>query len=215
MANTWPYTYLWCRSTGKSRGVSVADTQHELQIGSKDSIVNWNQYCRDIAVSHFIKNPIQIGGPKENSTGPVDFWRLWSCNTKEGFLLPAPCQNATTLMPLIIQWVRLGTKIWSDMWGAYIGLVLLPKVPSTMLLTTNITLSILILGWQQIMSRQCGSGLKQNLNQCSTQQIMTWFQITWQSSCGTRNSRNILISTFGCKLPNSTLYELHGKKQLF
>ena len=39
-------------------------SQHELQIGSKDSIVNWNQYCRDIAVSHFIKNPIQIGGPR-------------------------------------------------------------------------------------------------------------------------------------------------------
>ena len=56
--------YLSCRSAGKSRGVSVADSQHELQIGSKDSIVDWNQYCRDIAISHFIKNPIQIGGPQ-------------------------------------------------------------------------------------------------------------------------------------------------------
>ena len=91
----------------------------------------------------------------------------------------------------------------------------LPKVSSMMLLTTNITLSILKLAWQQTMLRQCCSRLKQNSNQCLAQQIVTWFQITWQSSCGTRDSRNILISTFGLKLPNSTLYELHGKKRLF
>ena len=61
MANTWP-TYLWCRSAGKSRGVSVADAQHELQIGSEHSVVDWNQYCRDIGVSNVINNPVQIGG---------------------------------------------------------------------------------------------------------------------------------------------------------
>ena len=41
--------------------MSVADAQHELQIGSEHSIVHWNQHCRDIAVSHFINNPVQIG----------------------------------------------------------------------------------------------------------------------------------------------------------
>ena len=54
-------TYLWCRSAGKSREVSVEDAQHELQIGNEHSIVDWNQYCRDIAVSHFLNNPVQIG----------------------------------------------------------------------------------------------------------------------------------------------------------
>ena len=58
-------TYLWCRSAGKSRGMSMADAQHELQIRSKHSIVDWNQYCRDIAISHFINNPVQIGGPRQ------------------------------------------------------------------------------------------------------------------------------------------------------
>ena len=56
-------TYLWYRSARKSRGGSVADAQHELQVGSKHSIAEWNQYCRDIAASHFINNPIQIGSP--------------------------------------------------------------------------------------------------------------------------------------------------------
>ena len=91
--------------------------------------------------------------------------------------------------------------------------VLLLQVSSTMLWTTNITLSILILGLQQTMSRQCGSGLKQNLNQCLAQQIVTWFQITWQSSCGIRDLKNILTSTFRLNLPNSTLFELNGKKK--
>ena len=84
---------------------------------------------------------------------------------------------------------------------------------STMLRTTNITLSILILGLQQTMSRQCGSGPKQNLIQGSAQQIVAWFQITWESSCGTKDSKNILTSTFELKLLSSNLYELDGKSK--
>lgn len=34
--------YLWCKSAGKSRGVSVAGAQHELQIKSEHSIADWN-----------------------------------------------------------------------------------------------------------------------------------------------------------------------------
>ena len=45
--------------------------------------------------------------------------------------------------------------------------------------------------------------------------IVTWFQITWRSSCGTRDSKNILASTFGLKLLNWTLYSLHGKNTTF
>ena len=61
--------------------------------------------------------------------------------------------------------------------------------------------------WQQ--------AIKQNLNRCSAQQAVAWFQITQQSSCGTRDSRNILASTFGLNFPTSTLYEINGKNNVF
>ena len=132
--------------------------------------------------------------------------------TKEGSLLPVLRRNAATLMSLIIQWVRLRIEISNNMWGAYSYIVAQGfqydvvnhqynfEDPNTKVTTNHVEAT-----WQ----------LKQNLNQCSTQQIVTWFQITWQSSCETRDSRNILIFTFGLKLLDSTLYELHSKKQLF
>ena len=34
------FTFLWCRSAGKSRGMSMGNAQHELEIWSEHSIVN-------------------------------------------------------------------------------------------------------------------------------------------------------------------------------
>ena len=86
-----------------------------------------------------INNTIQLGDPghifetdgslfsirKYNQGRTVpEKWNFGGSDpaTKEGFLLPVPRWNATTLMPLIIQWVRLVTEIWSDMWHAYNGI---------------------------------------------------------------------------------------------
>ena len=56
-------TSIWVMSAGKSRGLSVKDVQAQLDIGHAGTVVDWNQYCRDIAVQYFLNNPVQLGGP--------------------------------------------------------------------------------------------------------------------------------------------------------
>ena len=130
----------------------------------------------------------------------MDIWRLWSCN--QGRLFAASSASKCRYFDWCLS--SYSGSRWEQKFEAACGvltMVLLLKVSSPMLLTTDITLLILILKWQQTMSRQYGSEVKENLNQCSVQQIMAWFKITWQSSNGTRYTWNILTSTFGLKLP--------------
>ena len=87
----------------------------------------------------FRNNPVQIGGPghiveideslfsrRKYNRGRIvpEQWIFvgYDAATKESFLLPVSRRNVATLMPLIIHWVRPGTEIWSDMWGAYNGI---------------------------------------------------------------------------------------------
>ena len=56
-------TYIWTRSAGKSRGLSVEDIQKDLEVGSNKTVVDWNQFCRDIGVTYFLNNRVQLGGP--------------------------------------------------------------------------------------------------------------------------------------------------------
>lgn len=55
-------TRLWCGGAGSGRGMSHEFIKEELNIGSNHTIVDWNQFCRDICVSYFVNNPQQIGG---------------------------------------------------------------------------------------------------------------------------------------------------------
>ncbi|XP_065652863.1 uncharacterized protein LOC136080179 [Hydra vulgaris] len=128
-------TYIWTRSAGKSRGLSVEDIQKDLEIGSNKTVVDWNQFCRDIAVTYFLNNRVQLGGPgsiveideslfsrRKYNRGRIkeDQWIFgaYDIATKEGLLIPVAHRDAATILPIIIQWIRPGTEIWSDMWAA-------------------------------------------------------------------------------------------------
>ena len=132
-------TYVWSRSAGKSRGLSISDLRQELNIGSDDTIVDWNQFCRDICVSYFLNNPDPIGGPgciveidesvfcrRKYEVGRMipQQWIFggYEPGTKKGFLIPVENRDAATLIPIINQWILPGSIVWSDMWAAYNGL---------------------------------------------------------------------------------------------
>ena len=110
-------TYIWCRNAGSSRGMSLEDVKHELRIGRNHSVVEWNQFWRDICESYFINNPEQIGGgcvveideslfsKRKYEVGPLvpQQWIFggYEPETKKGFLLPVTNRDATTLPPII------------------------------------------------------------------------------------------------------------------
>ena len=131
--------------------------------------------------------------------------------TKEGFLLPVPRLNAATVMPLIIQWFWSRTGIWSDMWGTYNGIAaqgfqhdVVNHQYNFVDPNTGVTTSQVEAMWQWD---------KAKFKSIFSPKTVAWFQITWQSSCGIRDSKNIFIFTFGLKLTSSNLYELHDKKK--
>ena len=56
-------TYIWTRSAGKNRCLSVEDIQKDLEIGSNKAVVDLNQFCRDITITYFLNNRVQLGEP--------------------------------------------------------------------------------------------------------------------------------------------------------
>ena len=65
--------------------------------------------------SMFVRLKHNVGRPVASQWvfGGID------CNTKEGFLVPVPRRNAAILMPILTRYVRPGTTVVSDLWGAY------------------------------------------------------------------------------------------------
>ena len=129
-------TYIWCSNAGRSRGPAQDFVRHELDIGGEHTIVDWFQFCRDVAVSYFLNNPVPIGGlghvveideslfaKRKYNRGRLiaEQWIFggYDIETKHGFLVPVARRDAATLLPIIQQWVLPNTEIWSDMWAAY------------------------------------------------------------------------------------------------
>ena len=129
-------TYQWATNAGRSRGLGVDRQMAELEIGSRSTIVDWNQFCRDVAVQYFLNHPERLGGRdsiveideslfarRKYNRGHVvrEQWIMggYDVERKIGFLIPVARRDAATLLPIIVEWVHPGSIVWSDMWAAY------------------------------------------------------------------------------------------------
>ena len=98
--------------------MSTEDAMHELDIGGCATIVDWNQFCRDVTEEYFLNNPFQLGGigsivengkslftRRKYNRGQLqpEQWVFggYEAATKKDFLVPIQNRNAATLLPVI------------------------------------------------------------------------------------------------------------------
>ena len=123
-------TYLWVWKCSESF------VMREVKIGGEHTIVDWFNFCREVAVEVMQKESVQIGGVGEvveideskfgkrkfNKGRRVDgVWVFGGIcrRTRDCFLVPVEDRTASTLIPLIKKWIKPGTKVISDCWKAY------------------------------------------------------------------------------------------------
>jgi len=98
--------------------------------------VDWYNFLRDICAQYFVDHPTVIGGPgteveideskfgrrKYNRGRIVDghwVFGIMERLTGECFLVEVEHRDAATLLPLIQQYIRPGSVVYSDEWSAY------------------------------------------------------------------------------------------------
>eukprot|EP00795_Rhopilema_esculentum_P005714 gene5714-10965_t len=108
---------------GRISEPATAWTMRELNMNEEHTIVDWNQFCRDAAVQHFLNHPKLLGGNRYivKIDERLEQWILdgYEKETKKGFLVPVPAMDQDTLLPIIQQWVELNTMIWTDIKAGY------------------------------------------------------------------------------------------------
>uniref|UniRef100_A0A914QR49 ISXO2-like transposase domain-containing protein n=1 Tax=Panagrolaimus davidi TaxID=227884 RepID=A0A914QR49_9BILA len=139
------FVYYWCNGTCQVDYVLRNFVREDGSSISRQAIVDWRQFCRDVAVSHFQKNPTMIGG--EGKTVEIDetvitkrkynrgrlvnqnYWFFGGVERESGevFLVHVERRDALTLLPIIQRYIRPGTTIISDLWRAYGGISRLPE----------------------------------------------------------------------------------------
>lgn len=110
------------------------------------SVVQWYQHFRDVCSHYLEQNPLRIGGPdviveldvsvvvkrKRNMDHPAPVrWRFGGVcpATQKGFLLMVPDSEASTLLPIIEEYVRPGSIIHTDGSASYSGIAKMKVQP--------------------------------------------------------------------------------------
>lgn len=122
-------SYWW------ARGTTVANTIHETG-HSPNTVVDWFNFHRDVCAQFFIDHPVRIGGIgavveiDESKFGKRKYNRgrykegHWvfggiERGTNNVFMVEVNDRSASTLLPIIQQYVKPGSTVISDEWRAY------------------------------------------------------------------------------------------------
>ncbi|EPB75044.1 hypothetical protein ANCCEY_05864 [Ancylostoma ceylanicum] len=138
LAKIFALSYFWIHNLGL-----VVDKEYELGIGHS-TVVQWEQYFRDICCEYFRRNRPVLGGVghvveidetcvtkrKYNRVRWVrrHQWLFGGYERGSGrsFLILVRRRDARTLLRLIVKYIRPGTTIISDCWRAYNRISTLP-----------------------------------------------------------------------------------------
>jgi len=115
----------------------------QLQVGvAHQTAVDWLTFVRDLCSAELLHQPRPIGGqghtvaiddilifPDNVHRHAVPQWMFGGVDlaTKEFFMQLVPSRDWVVLEPIIQTHILPGTTIWSDHWGAYVGLHVLPQ----------------------------------------------------------------------------------------
>ena len=142
--------YLWAHK------IPVTTTEELVGI-SRPTAIQWYAYLRDIWSHHLVMHPIQLGGlyhivqideslmaKQRNNQGQL-VPKRWvfggiDTTTNYGFLTFIPDRSAATLIPIIQQFILLGSTIHSGQWAGYNRIPNIPVVPPYTHETVNHTL---------------------------------------------------------------------------
>lgn len=124
------FIYSWSR---EYTSITFCETELEM---NKNTTVDFNNYLREVCAASLLRSPCVIGGEgldveidescfarRKYNVGrmlPTQWVFGGYCRqTKECFLIAVENRSAASLIPIINQYIRPGSTIYSDEWKAY------------------------------------------------------------------------------------------------